>query len=261
MTALPNSYGIVIAAGASNNLIGGPAVGNIIVDNTHAGIAITGNHSTGNTISQNGIFGNGGLGIDLNNDGVTPNTPGGPHTGPNNLQNTPILTDSSTPGVVNGSLNSSANTTFTIEFFASPDSDATEPGQGKDYLGSVKVTTDPLGNASFTFPFTPTAATPYLTATATDQYGNTSEFSASLESGLVASGLALNSTVGVAFSGTVATFTPGYAGEPLSNFNVTIHWGDGRDFQWHGHPGREQHLRRGRHAHVHQSGYAAAGCG
>ena len=224
LTPLPNSYGIMIAGGASKNIIGGPNVGNIIADNTNAGVAVTGNSSTQNTISQNAIFGNGGLGIDL----INPNTNGGPQTGPNNLQNAPILTDGSTPGMVSGSLNSSPNTTFTVEFFGSPNSDATEPGQGRDYLGSVKVMTDPLGNASFTFSFTPTAATPYLTATATDQYGNTSEFSPSLEPGLTASGLALNATAGIPFNGTVATFTPGYAGEPLGNFQVTINWGDGQ---------------------------------
>ena len=39
----------------------------------------------GDTISGNSIFSNGRLGIDLGDDGVTPNSPGSPHTGPNAL--------------------------------------------------------------------------------------------------------------------------------------------------------------------------------
>ena len=48
------------------------------------------------------------------------------------------------------------------------------------YLGVTTVIADPSGNVTFSakFPLNPSAATPIVTATATDQSGNTSEFSA-----------------------------------------------------------------------------------
>jgi len=51
-------------------------------------------------------------------------------------------------------------------------------GEGQTYLGSTTVTTDAQGNATYSVTFT--VAVPvgqYVTATATDQRGNTSEFS------------------------------------------------------------------------------------
>jgi len=177
VTPLPNSYGVFISAGANNNVIGGLNGGNTIADNTHAGVAITGTGSVGNTISQNSIFGNGTIGIDLGNTGMrSTNTSGGPHTGPNQLQNYPVLTGITVSGssdVLHGTLNSTPLSAFTIEIFSSPSG-----GQGETYLGSVPVKTDKFGNASFMFAFAPSAGDSYLTATATDANGNTSEFSA-----------------------------------------------------------------------------------
>jgi titin len=178
VTPLPNATGIVIDAGASENVIGGPSgYGNVIGGNTGAGIAILGTKSTGNTISQNSIYDNGGLGIDLGNTGTpTPNAPGGFHSGPNDLLNFPVLTASTTAGFVNISLNSTPNTGFTIELFSSSTS---SPGQGETYLGTVSLMTNTFGLASTTYFFAPTGPNIYLTATATDTtYENTSEFSA-----------------------------------------------------------------------------------
>jgi hypothetical protein len=64
---------------------------------------------------------------------------------------------------------------FTIEFFANS---VNEPS-GKFYLGSQQVTTDSAGEAAFIFlgPLPPSGAN-FITATATDQNNNTSEFSA-----------------------------------------------------------------------------------
>jgi titin len=119
-----------------------------------------------------------------------------PHFGPNYLQNYPVLA-SATSGsstVVTGTLNGRANTSFTVDVYANPTEDPSGHGQGQYYLGSVPVTTDasgptdangkPSGNASFIYTFS-TASLPaalltapwYISTTATDKPGNTSEFS------------------------------------------------------------------------------------
>jgi hypothetical protein len=219
--------GVFIEAGASNNAIGGVGAGNLIAFNQSAGVVIVGNSATGDTISQNAILGNGGLGIDLGGDGVTPNSPGGPHTGPNNLQNYPVLNPYTNPGTVTGTLNSTPNTTFVLEFFANPAPDPSGHGQGQDYLGSEKVTTDAAGNVTFTFTYTPPAGEPYLSATATDAAGNTSEFSATVDAALTPAGLTLAGTEGAQVSGTMATFTDADPAATAASFTASIAWGDG----------------------------------
>ena len=86
-------------------------------------------------ITRNSIFSNGSLGIDLGNDGVTPNDSRSHIDGPNNFQNFPLLTSvmvSSTATTVSGSLKSTPNTTFRIEFFANSELDPSNHGQGQD---------------------------------------------------------------------------------------------------------------------------------
>ena len=90
VTPMPNLYGVFIENGASKNKIDD----NFIADNTHAGVGVIGNSSIRNTISQNSIFDNGGLGIDLGNNGITSNGSG--PVGPNDYQNYPVLTPSTT---------------------------------------------------------------------------------------------------------------------------------------------------------------------
>ena len=75
---------------------------------------------------------------------------------------------------VQGSLNSTPNTTFRIEFFSSATCDALGNGEGRDFLGATDVTTSASGTVNFSA--TPTLGT-LVTATATDPAGNTSEFS------------------------------------------------------------------------------------
>jgi hypothetical protein len=202
-------------------------VGNLIAFNQLAGVAATDNTSVGNTISQNAIFANKTLGIDLGGDGVTANTPGGPHTGPNDFQNYPVLTPYTTPGTLTGSLNSAPDTTFVLEFFANPAPDPSGHGQGQDYLGSEKVTTDAAGNATFTFSYAPAAGAPFLSATTTDSAGNTSEFSATVDAGLTAAGQVLAATEGVAFQGVLATFTDADPAATAASSTAQINWGDG----------------------------------
>jgi CSLREA domain-containing protein len=171
-----------------NNTIGGSAsgAGNTIAFNGGSGIqADAGGFFTEagccNAIEANSIYANAGLGIDLGGTGVTPNDPGDADTGPNELQNFPELTSATSSGggtTVQGMLNSTAKTTFRIEFFSSPSCDPSGFGEGKNFLGSQSVTTDAGGNATFTATV-PTGTSPgeSVTATATDPAGNTSEFS------------------------------------------------------------------------------------
>ncbi|MCI0681621.1 MAG: SBBP repeat-containing protein, partial [Gemmataceae bacterium] len=176
--------GIAIVAGAFGNLIGGVAAGeaNTIAYNAGAGVSVS-TGGLGNRIRGNSIHSNDGLGIDLADDGVTANDAGDGDSGPNNLQNFPVLAGASVGASthVAGTLNSTANTQFTIDFYASAAADPSGFGEGQRYLGSTTVTTDGSGNADFDLVL-PSATTvgEAITATATDPAGNTSEFSAAV---------------------------------------------------------------------------------
>ncbi|MGE0132868.1 MAG: choice-of-anchor Q domain-containing protein [Blastocatellales bacterium] len=174
--------GVVVGFGASHNTVGGPfpGNGNVIAFNANAGVALVG-ASVGNSIWGNSTYSNGGLGIDLGADGITSNDTGDGDTGPNNLQNFPVLSSVSN-GAVTGSINSAPNTSFRIEFFASSDCDPLGNGEGEIFLGSQGIATGSNGNASINFPFTPVAVKPFITATATGfaagfATSETSEFS------------------------------------------------------------------------------------
>jgi CSLREA domain-containing protein len=183
--------GVTVNAGLTNSgdqfpaqdSVGGLAVGaaNRIAFNSGRGVNIL--SGTQISVLGNAIFGNGSLGIDLGGNGVTQNHQGGPASGPNGLQNFPVLTAAvSGPTTrVTGTLNSLPNTTYTVSFYANPAADPSGYGQGQFYLGSVLVHTDASGNASFTL-ILPAATTAgeVLSATATDPNGDTSEFSQDL---------------------------------------------------------------------------------
>jgi hypothetical protein len=165
-----------------NSVIGGILVGerNTIAFNTLSGITSAG-IATGSRFLSNSIFSNGALGIDLGpDDGVTPNDPGDGDTGPNRLQNFPVITDARTgTNVIQFTLNSTASSSFRIEFFSSAMPDPTAFGEGQTFLGSTIVATDGTGNFTgmFTSP-TALAAGQVVSATATNvATSDTSEFS------------------------------------------------------------------------------------
>jgi hypothetical protein len=78
---------------------------------------------------------------------------------------------------LSGTLNSTAATTYRIEFFANTTCDATGYGEGETFIGTIDLTTDADGNASFGPLTFPAVENTDITATATDPDGNTSEFS------------------------------------------------------------------------------------
>lgn len=175
-----------------NNIIGGttPGAGNIILNNAigvclfSAIIDSTENAPRGNAILSNSIFTN----LALPGEGAAPrgivlsgqepasgtvNDPGDIDAGPNDLQNYPELAVDNNTGTLVATLNSAPNTSFLIQFFSNTVCDSSGFGKGETFLGSVTVTTDNTGNATFAGP----ANGQFITATATDPNNNTSEFS------------------------------------------------------------------------------------
>jgi CSLREA domain-containing protein len=178
-----SNSGIETYAGATT--IGGTTTGaaNTIAYNTGAGVFITGPSGgvfaipfTRNRVLSNSIFSNGGLGIDLHVRGVRPNDPGDADQGPNEGQNYPVLTSAS-GNTIAGTVNSLANISFRLEFFANREPDPSGHGEGERFLGSTSVTTDGTGNASFSFVSPSSFGGEWVSATATDPANNTSEFS------------------------------------------------------------------------------------
>lgn len=172
---------------SSDNSIGGvdPGAGNTIAHNL-AGVRLN-TTATGNSILGNSIFSNTRLGINLSVvgeapvPGVTANDLGDSDSGANNLQNYPVLSGvfaSETESLVGGTLSSLPNTTYRLEFFSSIVMDSTGFGEGRFIVGSASITTDPSGDASFSLDFSDNLVVgQYVSATATDPAGNTSEFS------------------------------------------------------------------------------------
>lgn len=181
--------GILIATSAQFNQIGGdlPGQGNTVTNNGRAGVTTldNGGSGSGNSIRGNRIFNNDGLGIDLDNDGVTVNDIEDIDTGINRLQNFPVITSALTNGntiTIEGDLVGEANTDYVIDFYGSTQVDGSGHGEAAVYLGSVVApTTDAAGATRF-------AGTPnargivdgqFVTVTATHADGSTSEFSVS----------------------------------------------------------------------------------
>ena len=181
---------------SAGNTIGGTAAGagNTIANNVGPGVAIAGGSAFGEPILGNAIYGNNALGIDLGDDGVTPDhsmpTSGIVALAPNGLENFPALasaafvpdvSDSSGTTVLTGTLQADPDSTYVIQFFADPAADSTGYGQGQVLIGSVAVGTDASGNAVIAATFTTSdLAGEVVTATATDVNGNTSEFAQDL---------------------------------------------------------------------------------
>ncbi len=192
--AIGNFSGNGVHLASSDNVIEGNFIGTDVTGtmdrgNGGDGVAIVGD-STGNSILGNSIFASGGLGIDLGNDGVTPNDPGDTDSGPNDLQNTPViaaLSSSPTDLLVTGSLDSAPSSRYRIEFFASDSADPSGSGEGQRILGALRVTTDASGHADIDHELPPVSDGQWITATATllatadDAPVETSEFSAAVQ--------------------------------------------------------------------------------
>ena len=177
------SAGIVVAAGAGRNVIGGAAdSSNTIAHNGGDGVRVV--SGTGNAIDLNSIFSNEEEGIDLNDDGPTPNDPGDADAGANRGQNFPEITsveidfggEVTIEYRVDSTVESSAYPLL-VEFFAADGAGE----EGRTFLGSDVY---PRGSARTTVTANlgstaglGVAEGDLVLATATDAAGNTSEFS------------------------------------------------------------------------------------
>ena len=90
--------------------------------------------SVGNLVRFNQIIGNTQPGI-VNAPGAFPNPP--------------VLSASTVPSVINGTLAGTPGQTDTIDFYASPLGNTPADPQGRDYLGSIRVLAGSGGNAAF----------------------------------------------------------------------------------------------------------------
>jgi hypothetical protein len=171
---------------SSRNLIGGTNDGaaNLIVNNGGNGILVTALAGSQNAFLENSIYSNGRLGIDLGADGVTPNDIGDSDTGPNGLQNYPVLTDAtSIDGItkIYGYLLSSPGP-YRIDFFLNDNPDPSGSGEGQRYLGFLNLILGSTGSNAFVATFELQArATQFVTTIATDGTNNSSEFSAGVQ--------------------------------------------------------------------------------
>jgi hypothetical protein len=162
------------------NTVGGTAggAGNTIAFNGGDGVlVVTGN---ANAISSNAIFSNTGLGINLELDGATPNDACDNDSGGNNRQNFPVITSANSSGgstTIQGTLDSTADTTFRIEFFSNSACDGAGFSEGQNFIGAATVTTNGNCGVSFTINLpVGVASGSFITATAMDADANTSEF-------------------------------------------------------------------------------------
>lgn len=204
--------GIRFFVSASNNTVGGSgAAGNVIAYNGQQGVVIF--DSTGVSVLSNSIHSNGGYGIDLEPLGVNFNDAGDADADANLGQNFPVLLSAINNGAttaITGTLNSTANTQFKVEFFANAACDPSGYGEGQTFIGSTSVQTvgnDLTINASLPVSV---AAGQFVTATATDPAGNTSEFAQCIQVANAAAG---------SFSFTSATYT---VNEDAGTLTVTV---------------------------------------
>ena len=231
-----NESGASIANGGSGVHIGGRAsfnvvARNIIAHNTGDGVTVVSISSLGNTVRNNSIHSNGGLGIDLNDDGVTANDGTDSDHGPNSLQNYPVLTHA---GLSSGSASIGFNMHvtrfwFSVDFYASDSCDASGNGEGKEWLGHASLLPETSGYQNFVVNTAdgtledydyPTGA--YITA-AVSRAGNTSEFSPCIQStsppGLTLSEDSIEVEEG---NSTNATYTVRMDSEPSDDATVDI---------------------------------------
>jgi CSLREA domain-containing protein len=178
--AFSRNFGVAVEQSEDNKIFT-----NKIFENVGTGVDVTGDGSSGDSIRKNSIHDNGRLGIDLGGDGVTKNDQGDSDKGPNSLQNYPdkLRVTQTAGGIqVTGFLSeptSQAGRTYTIDLYSNPTCDPSGFGEGERFLGTLEEKAQAAGTVAIraTLKATVPSGQPFVTATATDPNGNTSEFS------------------------------------------------------------------------------------
>lgn len=180
-SALSNGSSAIYDSGSAALAIGGVAAdeGNLIAFNNGpvGGILLESLNPV--PVRGNRIHSNAGLGIDLGSVGPLLNDPGDADTGPNGLQNYPVINDAVIGAgnvTISGALNSAPSTSYRLEFFHNAACDASGFGEGEVFVGAANVMTDSNGDVPFSTEFSAIPPDRFVTATATDPAGNTSEF-------------------------------------------------------------------------------------
>jgi hypothetical protein len=170
-TPVPNhAAGVVLFGGAISNQVGGVAFGaaNVIANNLSDGVQLFDPTTAGNAVRGNSIFGNSGVGIAL-------------YSGANLAAAGPTLSNAvlTTSLTITGGLSSLPNTTFHLDFYASPPPQIS--AQASSYIGAKEVATSGGGDVSFAASLGAVVPIGHiLTATATDPEGNTSPLCAGI---------------------------------------------------------------------------------
>ncbi len=173
--------------GATQNTFG--EVGccyNQVAGCTNQGVVVA-DAATRLDIKPNYIWGNGGLGIDLANNGVTTNDLNDADSGPNNLINFPVLvnamSDEEGRVYVDFTYNGTPSTWIRFDFYANANPDATH-GEGQLWIGTRYFETSASGSDLFHATVGAWNAIPagtMISCTATNEgLGATSEYAANL---------------------------------------------------------------------------------
>ncbi len=165
VSSVPNSGDGVMCDGSSVlSLI----ASNRIFSNLGNGVTIL-DPSSETAVVSNSITGQTGIGIDINNDGVTPNDVGELDF----VQNFPVITAADDDGMgtltVSGTLDTYQNSHFQIELFLNDSCDSSGFGEGDLFIGTTDVFTDGTGHATFSLGIPGSASVgQVVTATATE---------------------------------------------------------------------------------------------
>jgi parallel beta-helix repeat protein len=154
-------FGVDIQGGANHNTVGGTVGGpgntiafnglrGVVIGNSLGDVTTVGNSVLGNSIFANsspGVISVDFIGIDLGNDGPTPNPAGGSHVGPNHLQDAPTVTSVVASGsgtAITVTLTRPPGRIFRIELFSD------DINQGRTFLGAGTLNTDNTGSGTQT---------------------------------------------------------------------------------------------------------------
>lgn len=160
------AHGVDIQGGSTDNVL----AENSIYNHPGDGVVVVGASTDRNTLTENVIYGNAGIGIDLGDDGVTPNDVGDLDAGPNEGLNYPEIVDVAYLGGTRYTVQGTSAAGATVELFAT---DLDKAGYGEASSFITRTTATIAGVWGMTFDL---ADAIMGSPTATDASGNTSEF-------------------------------------------------------------------------------------